>query len=384
MLRNRSFQQTGERDIRRSHCWRHELRLLFFTVILLTAPPSGSVCSPTTSREGSLAAVALRFMGTSPNDLTRALQLSMELRSQRSSSCFPSSGSETTKVSYVAPFHTYGASVQGSPNPDLNLIKRFSRSSSLTCSSELVSPPVGTIYHLPSDDCCTSSDLQSRFTTIHSLPALTSESKKTKLKWAWPNFLVEATKLITKNLKPSFSEQKIRYITKGMASLVILKIVDGFFKCYNLRLLQYYFFWKNCFVDSPNLVWASPSSSKGENLSQLCLLSMNGDALLGSLLRPCFNLLIGLLPCVAVCSGPEGAIETTSVFLVGEGCPSTSLVTIPQISDLVVKASSTHSNLVLNSLSTSYENLSCLISCSILVYDLLPRGCLILFCLCNS
>ncbi|KAF3570192.1 hypothetical protein F2Q69_00062442 [Brassica cretica] len=86
---------------------------------------------------------------------------------------------------------------------------------------------------------------------------------------------------------------------------------------------------------------------------------MNGDALSDSLLSPCFNLLTGLLLCVAVCTGAESAIETTSVFLVGEGCPSTSLVTISQLSDFVV-ASSTHSNFVLNSLSTSYGDLSCL------------------------
>ena len=103
---------------------------------------------------------------------------------------------------------------------------------------------------------------------------------------------------------------------------------------------------------------------------------MNGDALSDSLLSPRFNLLTGLLLCVAVCTGPESAIETTSVFLVGEGCPSTSLVTISQLSDFVV-ASSTHSNFVLNSLSTSYGDLSCLISFFILVYDLSSRRCLI-------
>ncbi|CAN7132734.1 unnamed protein product, partial [Brassica rapa subsp. narinosa] len=64
--------------------------------------------------------------------------------------------------------------------------------------------------------------------------------------------------------------------------------------------------------------------------------------------RKLVSLLTGLLPCGAVCTGPEGAIETTLVLLVGEGCLSTSLVTISQRSDFVVKALSTHSILVLN------------------------------------
>ncbi|XP_033136791.1 uncharacterized protein LOC117128469 [Brassica rapa] len=66
----------------------------------------------------------------------------------------------------------------------------------------------------------------------------------------------------------------------------------------------------------------------------------------------------------AVCTGPEGAIETTSVSLVGEGWLSTSQhkVTKSQLSDRVLHASSTHSSFVLNSLSSSDEELSCLIN----------------------
>ncbi|CAN6849226.1 unnamed protein product, partial [Brassica oleracea] len=63
-----------------------------------------------------------------------------------------------------------------------------------------------------------------------------------------------------------------------------------------------------------------------------------------------FSLLTGLLPCGAVCTGLEGAIETTSVFLVGEDCLSTSLVTIAQLSDFVMQALSTHSSLFMNCL----------------------------------
>lgn len=96
---------------------------------------------------------------------------------------------------------------------------------------------------------------------------------------------------------------------------------------------------------------------------------------LGFLFELSFSLLIGLLPCRAVCTRPEGAIEITPVFLVGGDCLSTSLVTISQLPDFVVEALSTHSNLVLNSLSTSYEVLSCLFLLVSVVYELYSRGC---------
>ncbi|KAF8109280.1 hypothetical protein N665_0098s0008 [Sinapis alba] len=113
------------------------------------------------------------------------------------------------------------------------------------------------------------------------------------------------------------------------------------------------------------------------------LFSMIGDVPSDSFPSVWFNLFTGLLPCVAVCTGPEGAIETTSVFLVGEGWLSMSLVTKSQPSDFVVKALSTHLRSILNSLSTSYEELSCLIFLAVIAYVWFPRGCLILSKLCN-
>ncbi|KAF8090807.1 hypothetical protein N665_0466s0011 [Sinapis alba] len=101
-------------------------------------------------------------------------------------------------------------------------------------------------------------------------------------------------------------------------------------------------------------------SSVVESTSLLCLLSMNGN-FSDSFLSYSFSLLTGLLLCGAVCTGPEGAIETTSVFLVGEDCLSTSLVTISQLPGHVVKASPTHSSIVSNPLSSSVEDLSCLV-----------------------
>ncbi|KAL0862262.1 hypothetical protein Bca101_041380 [Brassica carinata] len=62
---------------------------------------------------------------------------------------------------------------------------------------------------------------------------------------------------------------------------------------------------------------------------------------------------------------------------------STSLVTIPRLSDFVVEVLSTHSNLVLNSLSISYEDLSCLFLLAFVVYELFLRGCLISPWLCS-
>ncbi|CAN6888731.1 unnamed protein product, partial [Brassica oleracea] len=121
------------------------------------------------------------------------------------------------------------------------------------------------------------------------------------------------------------------------------------------------------------------SSSVVESTSLPCLLSIFSD----SFPSFSFSLLTGLLPCGAVCTGPEGAIETTSVSLVGEDCFSTSLVTISQLSDFVVKALSTHSSLALNSLSTSYEDLSCLVLFAIVVHELFSRGCLIPSWLCS-
>ncbi|KAJ4884212.1 Uncharacterized protein Rs2_34305 [Raphanus sativus] len=128
--------------------------------------------------------------------------------------------------------------------------------------------------------------------------------------------------------------------------------------------------------------WRTPLTSSliGESTSLQCLFSMNGENFSDSFPSFSFSLLTGLLPCGAVCTGPEGAIEITPVFLVGEECLSTSLVTISRLSDFVVEALSTHSNLVLNSLSTSYEDLSCLFLLTFVVYELFLRGCLIPSC----
>ncbi|KAF8052203.1 hypothetical protein N665_1588s0015 [Sinapis alba] len=419
MLRIRSFPQTKERDTRRNLYRRHEFWLLVFTGIIPTSPPVCSVCSPAMSREDSLATVVLRFTGLSPVELHSsgqrkgfsvdrfcALQLLRELRSQRPSPHSPSPGSETAIILWFAPFHNFGVKVQDISPPNPNIVGIPPPSSPLSeppspiacpslnggsaylrltshspaCSGELAHPPMSTIY-LSGKVYCTISSPQFGATTSRSLPAFDLGSTRPITKWAWPISFVEDHSLITKKPRPA---KLICSIYTGMVSLIMVKLFEGFFGSCKLRILQYYVVWKNFSVDSPTLVWTSSSSSFEEKVSQLCLPSMNGDALSDSLLSPCFNLLTGLLPCVAVCTGPEGAIENTLVSLVGEGCPSTSLVTISQLSDYVVNTFSTHSNFVLNSLSSHYEDLSCFILCSIVVYGLFARGCLIPSCPCSS
>ncbi|CAN7002501.1 unnamed protein product [Brassica rapa subsp. trilocularis] len=92
----------------------------------------------------------------------------------------------------------------------------------------------------------------------------------------------------------------MRYIVVGMAFLVMLKMFDGFFGINKLKLLQYHFFWKIFYVGSPTLVWVSSSFSNEESFSQLCLPSMNGDALSDSLLMQSrllrFFLLVRVVP----------------------------------------------------------------------------------------
>lgn len=168
-----------------------------------------------------------------------------------------------------------------------------------------------------------------------------------------------------------------------LVSLVNLKSFDGFIEVFILSLLQYHSVRKQFSVDSPDLLSFSSSSLAEDRILQSCLHSMNRYVLSDPFPSYCFSLLTGLFPCVAVCTGPEGAIKITSVFLVGEGCLSTSLVTKSQRSDFSGNALSTHSSHVSNLLSTSYEDLLCLIAFAVVVYGLFLRECLIPSCHCS-
>ncbi|KAH0869698.1 hypothetical protein HID58_076720, partial [Brassica napus] len=77
-----------------------------------------------------------------------------------------------------------------------------------------------------------------------------------------------------------------------------------------------------------------------------------------ALLSISFNFITGLLSCVAVCMGPEDATEIIMCCLAGEGWPSTlHYVTKFQLSDFVGNALSTHPSFVLDSQSSSFEDL---------------------------
>ncbi|CAN6891720.1 unnamed protein product, partial [Brassica oleracea] len=110
-------------------------------------------------------------------------------------------------------------------------------------------------------------------------------------------------------------------------------------------------------VSLPNIKWKSPSIS-----------------------------ITNLLSCGAVRSGPEDAADFVSTILRGADWVLTSPfhVTISQLSNCVVKALSTHLSLVLNSLSSSHEELSILSAFGIVVYLFNQRGWYIPSCYCNQ
>ncbi|KAL0885354.1 hypothetical protein Bca101_009336 [Brassica carinata] len=182
-----------------------------------------------------------------------------------------------------------------------------------------------------------------------------------------------------------------------VASPVTRLFLDGFIECYKLQLLPYQSLEKSssmslyspssttlqpCFHLFVNLVsdvggnplrrpalshlfvnlvsdvGGNPLRRPIPNHRKPFLDSMNGENFSDSFPSFSFSLLTGLLSCGAVRTGPEDAIKITSIFFVGEDCFSTSLVTISQLSDFVVKAFPTHSNIISNSISSWVEDLS--------------------------
>ncbi|KAF8093542.1 hypothetical protein N665_0383s0167 [Sinapis alba] len=92
-----------------------------------------------------------------------------------------------------------------------------------------------------------------------------------------------------------------------------------------------------------------------------------------------------LLSCVAVRSGPEDATDFISTIFRGADWVLTSplFVTISQPIDVVVKALSTHLSFVLNSVSSSHVELSCLSAYVIVFYLLNQKGWYIPSFYCN-
>ncbi|KAG2245784.1 hypothetical protein Bca52824_085412 [Brassica carinata] len=136
--------------------------------------------------------------------------------------------------------------------------------------------------------------------------------------------------------------------------------------------------WKKLPEGLPGSVLIRSFSSFEEKLLPPYLLSIERGVPSVSLLSVCFSFFIVLLSCVAVSTGPEDANEITSIFLVDEVWTLTShYVTILPLFDFVVKVPSTHSNTVLNSLSSSIEDLSCLVYLCVVCYVYDQRGWII-------
>ncbi|KAF3581934.1 hypothetical protein DY000_02028893 [Brassica cretica] len=136
--------------------------------------------------------------------------------------------------------------------------------------------------------------------------------------------------------------------------------------------------WKKLREGLPGSVLIRSYSSFEEKLLPPYLLSIERGVSSVSLLSVCFSFFIVLLSCVAVSTGPEDAIEITLVFLVDEIWTLTShYVTILPLFDFVGKVPSTHSSTVLNSLSSSIEDLSCLVYLCGVCYVYGQRGWII-------
>ncbi|CAG7893398.1 unnamed protein product [Brassica rapa] len=147
-------------------------------------------------------------------------------------------------------------------------------------------------------------------------------------------------------------------------------------------ILSYLFSRKKLPLDSGNTVlfWKS-SSSKEKSLSAHPLPMARGT-FLDLWPSVCFSFCIVLLSCGAVSTGPEDTSETILVVLVDGVWTPTLLVTILQLSDIVVKFLPTYSSIVSNSLSSSSENLSCLAYLYVVVYAYCQKGWIIPFCPC--
>ncbi|CAN6878493.1 unnamed protein product, partial [Brassica oleracea] len=185
--------------------------------------------------------------------------------------------------------------------------------------------------------------------------------------WAWPICVFEP--ISPRYWKsPRYVEERVIQRLRLASGGVSLSSCD-FNRIYPSRITRSYLsFGKILPVGSPGLVILRSSSS----------VSL-------SLLSVCFSSLIGLSSCVAISTGSEDATESTSVVLVDEVWTSTShYVTILQLSDFVVKAHSTHSSFVSNSLSSSVEDLSFLDYLCVVCYAYDQRGCIIPSCYCNE
>ncbi|CDY21002.1 BnaA08g25230D [Brassica napus] len=369
----------GGRRSRQTLRRRQELRI--FAVLLPAVLSLRLVLPPAMSREDSLAAAKLWSSGLYPvvplsGDFVQAFQLRMEHRSKLMNSTSSSSeGRESHQPPCAAPPHLNGARSYSITSPDPSLIGKTPISPS--CKVMLYSPPgclrdSGSFPLRLSSSGGLSLGVEEHLRSKASWLVRTTFIELMSLNdWAWPICLM---KLVSLPRPSPIKENSIQISVAFHAWVSVSKIPGGISPCY---LFSYLSNGMNLLVKSPTSVLFQSTSSE-EKVSPSCPLPMDRGVSSDSFPSVCFSSLIGLLSCGAVSTGPEDANETTSVVFVDEVWTSTSLyVTIFQSSDFVVKVPSTHSSIVLNSLSSSVEDLSCLAYIYVVVYAYCLRGCLI-------
>ncbi|WZZ77471.1 hypothetical protein YC2023_098043 [Brassica napus] len=194
--------------------------------------------------------------------------------------------------------------------------------------------------------------------------------------WAWTtkSTISASPQTSHPNLKPTVL---FLIINAVLVLAFLIRFSGGFIGAFNLRIVAYHLFKKILSVDSLRWDLFRSLFSMEESTFLPYILLVKEDVSL-ALLSIGFNFITGLLSCVAVCMGPEDATEITMCCLAGEDWPSTShYVTKFQLSDFVGNALSTHSSFVLDSQSSSFEDLSFLIWFVIVVYAFDLRGWII-------
>ncbi|KAH0936234.1 LOW QUALITY PROTEIN: hypothetical protein HID58_013351, partial [Brassica napus] len=223
---------------------------------------------------------------------------------------------------------------------------------------------------------------------IHSFPSLNQSSwvgPRVITNWAWTANLPYCYSPQTSYTEPRNTVLLLKVPTvlillKNVVLVLtcLIRISGGFTGALLLRIIAYYLVKKSLSVDSPRPFPFHSCSSFEERIFPPYLLPMEEDVFSASLPSFGFSFITGLLSCVAVCTGPEDATEITMCCLAGEGWPSTShYVTKFQLSGSVGYAPSTHPSFVLNSLSSSFEDLSFLIWSVIVSYAFYQRGWII-------
>ncbi|KAL0705056.1 hypothetical protein Bca4012_071481 [Brassica carinata] len=321
--------------------WALSATLLFsFTIVFLI---SCSVLLLAMSRESSLTAAKLWSSGSNPVvplsvcRQVQAFKRYTEPRFQPTSSSSSSPGRlESHKPLRVAPLHqTDGRSrsITSSVPSYFGIISLPSYRKVMLSSPPLI---------IDGASCPLRRSFAGDFVSFLPRARMTASPEvTTDYVWAWPICVFEpVSPRYWKS--PRYVEERVIQRLRLASGGVSLSSCD-FNRIYPSRITRSYLsFGKILPVGSPGLVILRSSSS----------VSL-------SLLSVCFSFLIGLSSCVAISTGSEDATETTSVVLVDEVWTSTSHhVTILQLSDFVVKAHSTHSSFVSNSLSSSVEDLS--------------------------